>query len=73
MRIQYKKNIQAMLKDAGYNTTRIRREKVIAESVMQMIRTGRLVTWDKLALICDLLDCQPGDILEFTRDDGVTQ
>ena len=68
MKIQYKRNIQAMLKDAGYNTTRIRREMVIPESSMQLLRDGRMVSWNMLTRICDLLDCQPGDILEFTRE-----
>ena len=27
------------------------------------------VTTDVLTKICDALDCQPGDLLEFTRDE----
>ncbi|MEC4176245.1 helix-turn-helix transcriptional regulator [Adlercreutzia sp. R21] len=37
------------------------------------IRTGRVkaIRFSTLMKLCDELDCQPGDLLEFTRDDTV--
>ena len=35
MPIKYSMNILAALKDAGYNTSRLRREKLLPESVIQ--------------------------------------
>ena len=34
------------------------------------IKTGKVsaIRFSTLAAICDVLDCQPGDILEFQRD-----
>ena len=42
----------------------------IAEQNLSMIKTGKVkgVRFETLAKICDVLDCQPGDILEFRRD-----
>ena len=39
--IRYKRDILQMLKDAGYNTTRIRKEKLISEATLTNIRKGK--------------------------------
>lgn len=47
----------------------------ITEQALSMIKTNKVkgVRFDTLVKICDVLDCQPGDILEFVRgtDNGV--
>lgn len=68
MGLQYKKNILADLKAAGYNTTRLRREKLLSESTIQKLRTGIGVSWDNLETLCRLLGCQPGDLVEYVQD-----
>jgi putative transcriptional regulator len=44
----------------------------VTEQNLSMIKTGKIkgVRFETLAKICDILDCQPGDILEFVREDG---
>ena len=37
MPIKYKIDMLAALKDAGYNTTRLRREKLLSESTIQAL------------------------------------
>ena len=59
---------EAALKEAGYNTNRIRKEKIMGESMLQKLRSGQLVSWATIDLICDLLDCQPGDLIEFIQE-----
>lgn len=41
----------------------------ISEQNLSMIKTGKVkgVRFATLVKICDVLDCQPGDILEFVR------
>ena len=56
------------LKERGWSTYRLRREKVLAESVIQQIRRGDLVAQEKLARLCEMLSCQPGDLLEYVPD-----
>ena len=68
MSIKYKIDIIAALKESGYSTYRIRKEKIMAESTLQKYRNGEIVTADNLSLLCKLLNCQPGDILEYVPD-----
>lgn len=67
--VKYKKDILAELKAAGYNTTRIRKEKLMGEATVQQLRHGKLVSWATIGTICRLLNCQPGDILEYEKED----
>ena len=38
---------------------------------LSKIKTGKIsaIRFSTLNVICDVLDCQPGDILEFVKDD----
>ena len=65
----YKVDLLAELKEAGYNTNRIRKEKIMGEAMLQKIRNGQMVSWAVLETICDLLNCQPGDLIEFVKAD----
>lgn len=68
MPIKYKINIVEALKQAGYNTNRIRKEKIIGEGTLQKLRNGEIVSTKNLETICKLLECQPGDIIEYVED-----
>lgn len=68
MAIRYKVDIMAKLKEKGYSSTKIREEKFIGQSYLQQLRHGELVSWKTLDTICTLLDCQPGDLLEYVRE-----
>ena len=62
--IQYKVDVLAKLKEAGYTTYKIRREKVLHEMSLQALRSGKLVSWSALDTLCHLLKCQPGDLVQ---------
>ena len=66
--IRYKVDILAELKKKGYSSTRIREEKLIGQSYLQQLRHGELVSWKTLDTICALLECQPGDLVEYVKD-----
>lgn len=68
MAIRYKVDIMAKLKEKGYSSTKIREEKLIGQSYLQQLRHGELVSWKTLDTICALLDCQPGDLLEYVKE-----
>ena len=68
MPMRYKVDVIAVLKEAGYNTNRIRKEKIMGEAMLQKIRDGQMVSWAALEKLCSLLDCQPGDLIEFVRE-----
>lgn len=65
MPIKYKINVLEELKAAGYSTYRLRQEKIFGERTMQKFRKGEIVNADNLAVVCKLLNCQPGDIMEY--------
>ncbi len=46
-------------------------EKVgITLANMSLLKTGKVkgVRFDTLSKICEILDCQPGDVLEYQKD-----
>ncbi len=64
--IKYKVDIGEQLKKAGYSSYRLRKEKLLAESTLQKFRKGNTsITVDNLDTVCGLLECQPGDLLEW--------
>lgn len=68
MPIKYKIDILEALKAAGYSTYKLRKEKLIGEATIQRLRSGTPVSWENLSVLCKLLNCQPGDILEYVPD-----
>ena len=68
MGMKYKIDIIAALKDAGYNTNRIRKEKIMGEAMLQKIRSGQMVSWATMETLCDLLNCQPADLIEYVKE-----
>ena len=58
----------ALMESKGLTTYQIRKNKIISESTLQNIRQGKRITTDTIASLCDALDCQPGDILEYVPD-----
>lgn len=65
--IQYRIDILQTLKDKGYSTYRLRKEKLLGEATIQKLRDHDLVSWENINTICSLLDVQPGDILEHKK------
>lgn len=68
MAIRYKIDVLEALKTSGYSTYRLRKERLLGESQIQLIRGGNVVYGDCLNKICELLKCQPGDLLEYVPD-----
>ena len=44
MPIKYTIDVNAALKEAGYNAARIRKEQIMGEAMLQKIRSGQLVS-----------------------------
>ena len=66
--IVYSKNIIEELGKKGYTTYKIKQEKIFNQTQLQQLRDNRLLTQDNLNKLCELLECQPGDILEYRKD-----
>lgn len=68
MGLVWKIDALAALKAKGYTTHKLRQEKLLSESTIQKLRTGEGVAWINVEMLCRLLECQPGDILEYKEE-----
>ena len=60
----------ALFRQKGYNYSTIRKEKIIPEGTLQAIREGKGGLSHKVIdRVCSVLDCQPGDIMEYVKDE----
>lgn len=69
MSIKYEKLFDLM-KEKGLTTYRIRQENIISQSALTAIKNGKSVTTDTIAKLCKVLNCQPGDIMEYEEEQG---
>ncbi len=69
MPLVYKTDILSALKEKGYNTNTLRTKKLLAEGVIQSLREKKPISWANISKICELLQCQPGDIIEYVEDE----
>lgn len=65
----YKIDVLETLKESGYNTTRLRKEKLLGENAIQSLRRGDMVGIIALEKICALLDMQPGNIIKYVENE----
>lgn len=70
MPLRFKISILDALKKAGYNTNKIRQEGLLSQSTLQKLRDGGQLSWSNIETICQLLNCQPGDIMEYIPEEG---
>lgn len=68
MAIFFKFDILSALKEAGYTTYRLRKEKIFGESTIQRFRSGGPIDTVVIDKLCALLNCQPGDIIQYKED-----
>ncbi len=64
--IRYRIDVLTALKEAGYNTYRLQKEKLLSSTTVQKLRRKETtLTIENLNAICDMLQCQPGDLVEW--------
>jgi len=68
MSLKCKIDVLAALKTAGYSTYKIRKEKLFGESTLTRLRAGEFQSLEVVNQLCALLNCQPGDIMEYIDD-----
>ena len=67
--IKYKIDVLKKLSEKGYTSTKIRKNKWISEATLTKIRRGENINTSTLNVLCVMLKCQPGDILEVEPTD----
>ena len=68
MALRYKINVLDALKEKGYSSYTLRKEKLLSESTIQKLREGEGVAWDNLDTLCRLLDCDISELLEYQKE-----
>lgn len=67
--LKYKIDVLDTLKESGYTTTKLRKEKLLGENAIQSLRHGEMVGVIALDKICTLLDMQPGNIIKYVESE----
>ncbi len=64
-------NLDVMLAKRKMRLRELAAKVGLSEQALSMIKTGKVkgVRFDTLVKLCDVLECQPGDLLEFNRED----
>ena len=65
MKLCYKIDVLSALSSAGFSSYRLRKDKIFGEAVIQKLRNSDGVGWSTLETLCNLLSCQPADIVEM--------
>ncbi len=72
MPIEYKIKVLDALKNSGYNTNRIRKEKLFSESTLQAFRHNKVVSLENIARICELLNCNVEDVIVYRPEGAIS-
>ncbi len=64
-------NLDVMLAKRKMSVTELSEKVGITMANISILKNGKAkaIRFSTLDAICKILDCQPGDILEFTNDD----
>lgn len=58
-------NILKRLLDNGWSVYRLIKEKKIGNSTLTRIRQQQSITTESINTICELCNCQPGDLMHY--------
>lgn len=62
-------NILERLSQAGYTTYYLRQKKILSEGTIGKLRVDGNISTDTINKICNLLQCQPSDIMTHSVDE----
>ena len=69
MPIVYDKLLKKM-DEQGITSYTIKKENVIGQATFKKIKEGGDIDTRTISKLCKLLNCQPGDILEYVEDEN---
>lgn len=67
MPIVYEKLIRLM-NEKGVTSYTIKKDNIIGQATLKKIKEGGDIDTRSIAKLCKLLNCQPGDILEYVDE-----
>lgn len=69
MPIKYDKLI-ALMREKGITSYTLKRDNIIGQATYKKIMEGGDIDTRTIAKLCKLLECQPGDILEYVPEEA---
>ena len=66
--LRLKIDVLPLLKEKGYSTYKLRKDRILSESTMQKLREHKIISYETLNWLCDVLALQPGDIIEYVPE-----
>lgn len=66
--IFYKIDILKELNIKGFSTYKLRKDKIFGEATLTKFRNQEYINFNNLNKLCELLDCQPCDIIGYKKD-----
>lgn len=70
--LSYKKLFD-LLKERGYSATYWLRSNGISPTIVNKLRKNERINSDTINKLCQLLNCQPGDIMEYIEDQAAEE
>ncbi len=70
MPVSYDK-LFALMKQKGIKKTDLRNTYHLNPKTVASLGKNKSVTVDTIMQLCEILDCQPGDIMEYVKDNPV--
>ena len=67
--VKYKIDVFAVMKEKGFNQTRIQHENLLPKQTIANIKAGKSITLETLNKICLMCRLQPGDVIEVIPTD----
>jgi len=67
MGINYEKAM-ILFKERGITTYTIKKNKIIGQAAFAKIHEGGHIDTRTIERLCEYLDCQPGDLMEYVAD-----
>ncbi len=65
-----KVNLDRVMRQRGVGLVELAEKVGITNANMSLLKTGKVkgIRFETLGRICEILGCQPGDILEYSQD-----
>ena len=70
MPMKFKIDVLEALKAKGYTTYVLRKDNLLSQSTLQKLREGKGLSWENIERLCSLLECQPGDLIEYVQENS---
>ena len=67
--LAFKIDVLSELKERGYSSYYLRNKTTLSSQAIQGMRSGKVPGIKSIDILCGLLECQPGDLIEYRKDE----